>query len=159
METKIETHSSWKIPEYREYNRSKKWYIIAIIILIALLFWAIITSNFLFAIILIVAGITFSMHDRKKAQEINFDIQENGITIGEKKYSYNSFTNFWMYYEPDEAKTLFLEFKNKIRPRLSIPLLNKNPLKIRAILLKYLPEDIEKENEPLSEQLSRLLKI
>jgi len=64
-----------------------------------------------------------------------------------------------MYYEPDEAKTLFFEFKNRVRPRLSIPLENKNPLKIRAILLKYLPEDVERENEPLSEQLSRLLKL
>ena len=154
-----ETHISWKIPEYREHERSKKWYIIAIALLALLLIYAILTANFLFAIILIVVGITFSIHDRRSAEHINFEILENGIQIGNKKYSYNAFKSFWMYYEPEEAKTLFFEFKNKIRPRLSFPLENKNPLKIRAILLKYLPEDIEKENEPLSEQLSRLLKL
>ena len=64
-----------------------------------------------------------------------------------------------MYYEPDEAKTLFLEFKSGVRPRLAIPLQNKNPLKIRSILLAHLPEDVEREDEPLSEQLIRLLKL
>jgi hypothetical protein len=150
---------SWKIPEYRKYQRQQKWYAVAVVIMLGLLIYSILTGNFLFAVILIVAGITMAVHDRNDAPEIDFAIQENGIKIGESVYGYDKFDNFWIYYEPSESKMLFFEFKNKVRPRLSIPLENKNPIKVRAILLKFLTENLQRENEPLSEQLSRILKI
>ena len=150
---------SWNIPEYHEHERGKRWYIIAIAIGALLLLYSVLTANFLFAIILVLAILIMAMHDRKAAPEVAFEIAENGINVGEAHYSYNRFKSFWMYYEPDEAKTLFLEFKSGVRPRLAIPLQNKNPLKIRSILLAHLPEDVEREDEPLSEQLIRLLKL
>lgn len=150
---------SWSIPEYHEHERGKRWYIAAIAIAALLIGYSVITANFLFAIILVLAILIMSVHDRKKAPEIGFEIMESGIAVGAARYSYNTFKNFWMYYEPGEAKLLFFEFKSGMRPRLSIPLQNKNPLKVRAILLQHLPEDVERENEPLSEQLTRLLKL
>ncbi len=149
----------WEIPEYREHERGKRWYIVAIAIGALLLLYAMLTANFLFAIILVLAILITAMHDRRKAPEVTFEIAGNGINIGEAHYPYNRFKSFWMYYEPDEAKTLFFEFKSGIRPRLSIPLQNKNPIRVRSILLAHLPEDVERENEPLSEQLTRLLKL
>jgi len=159
METKTQTDITWKIPEYREYERSKKWYMISAAISAALIMYAVVTSNFLFAMIIIIAIITIALHDNKKAAALDFSITENGIRIGEAFYDYSLFKNFWIYYEPSEAKTLFFEFKNSLRPRLSVPLQNKNPLKIRAILLAHMTENIQMENEPLSEQISRIIKI
>lgn len=150
---------SWTIPEYREHARGRRWYVVAIAAGAALLSYAVLTANFLFALILLIAIFVTALHDRRSAPDVLFEIAENGINIGETHYSYNRFKSFWMYYEPDEAKTLFLEFKSGVRPRLSIPLQNKNPLRVRSILLAHLPEDIERENEPLSEQLIRLLKL
>jgi len=150
---------SWNIPEYHEHERGKRWYIIAIGASALLLLYSVLTANFLFAIILVLAILTMSLRDRNKAPEVAVEIAGNGINIGDAHYSYNQFKNFWMYYEPSEAKTLFFEFKSGVRPRLAIPLQNKNPLKIRSILLAHLPEDVERENEPLSEQLVRLLKL
>ncbi len=150
---------SWEIPEYREHERGKRWYIAAIAIGALLLLYAVLTANFLFAIILLLAILIMAMHDRKKAPEVTFEIAGNSINVGVAHYSYNRFKSFWMYYEPSEATTLFLEFKSGIRPRLAIPLQNKNPLKIRSILLAHLPEDVGREDEPLSEQLIRLLKL
>jgi hypothetical protein len=158
MEEKTQT-MHWNIPEYNEHKRSKRWYVIAISIMALLLLYAVLTVNFLFAIILIVAAITMTLHDRTSAPEVMFELAENGVNIGYQHYSYNSFKHFWIYYEPNESKKLYFDFKSSVRPRLSIPLQNKNPIKIRSILLKYLPEAVEKENEPLSEQLTRLLKL
>lgn len=150
---------SWSVPEYREHQRGKRWYVIAIAIAVLLVLYSVLTANFLFAIILVLAILIMAVHDRKAAPEIPFEIAGNGVNVGEAHYSYNAFKSFWMYYEPDEAKTLFFEFASGLRPRLSIPLQNKNPLKVRSILLAHLPEDIEREHEPLSEQLIRLLKL
>jgi len=156
---KTKTEISWKIPEHHDHERSHRWYVIAISALGLLLIYSFLTVNFLFAIILIVVGITMTIQDRQETPKIDFSISDEGVIIGQKQYKFSAFKNFWLYYEPDENKLLFLEFKNSIRPRLSIPLLNKNPLRIRSILLRYIPEDIEKEYEPLSEQLTRLLKL
>jgi hypothetical protein len=34
-----------------------------------------------------------------------------------------------------------------------------NPIKVREILLDYLEEDLDQENEPLSDGLGRMLKL
>ena len=36
---------------------------------------------------------------------------------------------------------------------------NENPLPIRENLLKYLSEDLEKTEQPLSEQIAKILKL
>ena len=150
---------SWNIPEYRQHARPRGWYIIAIAILALLLIYSLFTANFLFALLLIIAGVIIVLQDKHPAPEIEFAITEAGIGLGRDFYDYNKLRSFWIFYEPDEAKTLFFEFKNKTRPRLSVPLFNKNPLQVRAELLKFLTEDVSKENEPVSEQLARLLKL
>ena len=51
--------------------------------------------------------------------------------------------------------------KNKtgFRPSITISLENQNPIEIRNILLQYLLEDIDKENESFSDGLSRLMRL
>ncbi len=156
---KNKTLVEWLIPEYREHARSRRWYLISGAILLLLLTYSLLTANFLFALIIIIASIIVILQDKHEAPKITFSVTEAGIGLGQDFYDYAKLQSFWLYYEPDEAKTLFLEFKNRIRPRLAIPLFNKNPLHVREHLLKFLNEDISKANEPVSEQLSRLLKI
>lgn len=156
---KNETIIDWLVPEYREHKRSRRWYVIASLVFISLLVYSLFTANFLFSILLIIAAIIITLQDKKHAPKINFAITKNGIALGSQFYEYTKIDSFWIFYEPNEAKTLFFEFKNKIRPRLPIPLFNVNPLDVRSELLNFLSENINKENEPVSEQLSRLLKL
>lgn len=149
----------WPVPEYRQHSRSRRWYIIALSAFALLMLYSLFTANFLFALLLIIAGIIIVLQDKRQAPSIAFAILDNGIALGRDFYDYGKLKSFWIFYEPDEAKTLFFEFKNKFRPRLSVPLFDKNPLHVRAELLKFLTEDVSRENEPVSEQLSRLLKL
>jgi len=151
---------SWHVSEHYTHERTKRWYAAAMLILAILLAYAILTANFLFAIILIVASITMILRDKQETAQLAVAIDDDGMHIGKEHFLYAKLKNFWIYYEPDEnAKTLFLEFKNIARPRLAIPLVNQNPLRIRAILLQYLPENLVQEHEPLSEQLTRYFKL
>ena len=149
----------WSVPEYRQYERTRRWYIVGGAVLAALIAYALISANFLFALLIIITSIIMVLQDREKAPAITLIIAEDGVALGRDFYGYGRFQSFWIYYEPDEAKTLFFEFKNRFRPRLSVPLHNKNPLHVRAQLLRFLPEVTAKENEPVSEQLARLLKL
>lgn len=151
---------SWRVPEYEKHERDKKWYIGAFIIALLLLTYAFITLNFLFAMIIIVISIIIILNDGQKPMTVNFSITDEGVMIGKKFYDYDELKNFSVIYKPRrDIKNLYFEFKNPIKQRLSIPLITQDPLKIRKYLLRYLEEDLERTDPPLSENLAKLFKL
>ncbi|MEK9130351.1 MAG: hypothetical protein AAB526_03085 [Patescibacteria group bacterium] len=148
----------WYFPEFIKHERSREWYFLMIVVAIGLLLFAILTKNFLFAIIIVLIGMILALFDSKKPMAIKFQIVERGIQISEKFYPWRELENFWIIYQPPEVKNLYFKFKN-IHPNLIISLESQNPVLIREILLKYLKEDLEQENEPFSEQFGRMFKI
>jgi hypothetical protein len=154
-----ETYMSWQFPEYNKYVKTKWWYITAIIIGIGLLIYAIWNANYLFAIIVILSALIIFIHDYRTPRLLNFKIKEGGIYIGKVFYPYNEINNFWIIYDPPEVKFLYFNFKSFFQPNFAVPLLDRNPIKAREILLNFLEEDLSKEDEGTEEHLSRVLKI
>jgi len=151
---------NWNVPEYEQHNRTKIWYISAILIAILLILFSFWTNNFLFAVIIIITSLIIILNDGSIPASVNIKIMEEGIIVGRKFYDYDEFKNFSIIYKPRlNVKNLYFEFKNVLKYRLSIPLNNINPLPIRENLLKYLEEDLERTDQPLSEGLSKLLKL
>ncbi len=151
---------SWFIPEFEKHERTKNWYIIASVVVIFLLIFAVITKNYLFAVIVIIATTITIFHDGKEPDFLNVIIDDDGVIVGRKFYDYDDLKDFSLLFKPKEGlNNLYFDFKNTIKQRISIPLNNQDPLQIRDFLLKYLPEDLERTNMPLSENISKLLKI
>ena len=150
----------WQIPEYDKHIRPKIWYIAASALAVVLLLFSITTGNFLFAIIIIIAVLVIILHDGKEPEKVNFAIHSEGLEIGKRFYDYDDIKNFSIIFKQRKnVKNLYFEFKNGLKHRLSIPLENMNPLQIREILLKYLKEDLERTDRPVSEDLARLFKL
>ncbi|MFH1890234.1 MAG: hypothetical protein ABIJ91_01560 [Candidatus Kuenenbacteria bacterium] len=149
----------WSFLEYDQYDRSRGWYLLAIIIGGFILVYSVLTANYLFALIIIMAGIILVIKHHNNPDEIKFEINRQGIKLGKNECKYNTLENFWIIYEPPEVKNLYFNFKSTIRPRLTIPIGDQNPVHIKALLREYLEEDLEQENEPVSEILGRLLKL
>ena len=117
-------------------------------------------SYFLFAVIIIVGSVVVILNDGRNPGLIDFAITTEGIIIGRNFYDYDEIKNFSIVYKPNQdTKKLYFEFKNPMKMRLSIALINMNPLPIRENLLKYLPEDLERTDQPLSENLARIFKL
>ena len=151
---------SWKIPEFDKHKREMGWYFIASIVAILLLIYSFFSGNFLFAVIIIIAALVIILHDGREPMMISFSITDEGVMVGKKFHDYDDLKDFSIVYKPRQSiKNLYFEFKNVIRPRLSVPLLKMNPLPIRKILLKYLPEDLERTDQPLSEFFGKLFKL
>jgi hypothetical protein len=153
-----QTFFSWKFFEHPKRDRDKKWYITGSIIVILVLIYSIFTFNFLFALIAVIAALIILLFERNN-NEIEFKITEDGILLSKKFYEYKDLKNFYIIYQPPAVKTLYFEPKGLFIPRIPIPLENQNPVKIRETLLKYLEEDLEKEEEPISDFFSRIFKL
>ncbi len=172
MSEENSTKLSWKAPEYHRPTRKKHWYIITAVLVLIMLFFCFFTiqswhlivlgygSNFLFALIIIIATIVMLINENQPAVTVHFELDKDGLKIGQKFYNYDDFKNFSIVYKPNEdIKNLYLEFKNSIRPRISIPLMEVDALEIRDFLLRSLEEDLDRTDPPLSEQLTKLLKL
>lgn len=149
----------WNVPEYEKHEKSSTWIIIATIVAIALIIFGIWTNNYLFALIVVLGGIILYLWHHEDPLEVPFAITELGVVIGNKFYSYSDIDAFFIIYDPPEVKKLFFETNSKIRPLIRVPIKEQNPVEIRHALKKYLPEDIEKEEEPLTDELARKWKI
>lgn len=151
---------SWTIPEYDKHEREKGWYIVAAIVGLIFIIYSFFSGNFLFAAIVIIGALVIMIHDGQEPMKIDFSITDEGLIVGKKFYDYDVIKDFSIVYKPhDNVKNLYFEFKNAVRPRLSIPLKSMNPLPIRENLLKYLLEDLERTDQPLSEALAKMFKL
>lgn len=162
----------WQVPEYRIPERPRSWYTVALLLMTIVIFfsffaikdWRLVflgaESNFLFAIILILAAIITILNENRPPIIVDIVIDSEGVKVGSKFYDYDEFKHFSVIYKPKQSlKNLYLEFKSGIRPRLSIPLRSLDALTIRNYLVKYLDEDLERTDAPVSEQLTKLLKL
>ncbi len=151
---------SWEVPEYEKHERSKRWYLVFALVAIGLLIYAALTANFLFAIIVIIAGFVLILNDARNPQGVIISITSDGVIIGRKFYDYDELQSFAIVYKPNVGiKQLYFEFKSRTKHRLSLPLIDVNPLFIRENLLKYLFEDAERTDPPVSETLGKILKL
>lgn len=162
----------WQIPNYRKPDRSKNWYILATIFIFICLFFSFFTitawhivflgraSNFLFALIIIMSSIIMIINENQPVTMLNCELGPEGVKLDGRLYEYGDLKNFSVIYQPKESiKNLYFEFTNSLKQRLSLPLRNMDPLIVRNFLLKYLKEDLERTEAPLSEQLTKLLKL
>ncbi len=163
---------NWTVPEYHQPQRNQAWYIIFGLIIVLLLaysffgishwhpIWLGAKANFLFAIIIIISAIVVIINDQRTPVQIKTQLGPEGVKIGQSFYDYDLLKNFSVVYKPKEStKNLYFEFKNSMRQRLSLPLRSLDALTVRNFLVKYLDEDLERTQIPLSEQLTRMLKL
>ena len=152
-------HLAWKIPEINQHERGVLWYAFMIGVALILLTYAIWTANFLFAIIILIITFIVYLNHRDDNEMLDFKITEDGILLGKDFYTYKDIKNFWIIYEPPTVKNLYLKTSGIIKPDISIPLDDNNPLKVRKILLEYLDEDLDKEEEEATDRWNRWLRL
>jgi len=166
------THFSWSFPEFNQYDRSKNWYIKAGLVVFGLLLYAFLNPqislfwpyikfaapNYLFGFLVILFSLLILMYHRN-AEIVYFKITEDGVLVNDALHRYKDIKNFYIIYDPPMVKTLYFEPKSFFNPRIPINLTDQNPVEIRELLTQYLEEDLDRENEPISEQVSRIFKF
>lgn len=150
---------SWEAEEFKksEFDPWKIGILAAIGIIVII--YAVFTANYLFALIVIMAAIIVQIFLKKEPAQVNIAITTQGVRVNDNFFSFESdLRSFWILYNPPEIKTLNFDRKQALLPGLSLQLEDQNPIKIREELLRFLPEDTEKE-EGTAEKTARRLGI
>ncbi len=126
---------------------------------LSLVVFSFLSQNYLFAIIIILFGIIIFLQDRNEPIEIPFAVAETGIILGNKYYRYSELKDFWLIYNPPEVKVLYFSLDNTFKHRLSIPLDDIDPRPIHEYISRFVKENLDEEDEPFSDKMSRVLKL
>jgi hypothetical protein len=152
-------YATWEFSEHEKHQRSKVWYLIFGIIIVALFTYAYFDANPLLALIVILGMVTFIVSEFRGPDIHNCVITEDGLILGAVFYGYDEIKNFYIIFQPPKVKMLYIEPKGIWRQRVGIPLESQDPVAIRELLLEFLPEDMDKEDEPASDFIGRLFKF
>lgn len=150
---------AWEFYDRPRYNRGRWWYIFMILVGAALLVYALFSANFLFALIIVMGALVIYVSTIYEPKPIRFAITELGFEVGNRFLSFRDVRSFWFFYDPPTAKILYLDLSGLTESRVRVDLADQNPNEVRAVLARYLREDVTQVEEPLSDSLSRLLKI
>lgn len=152
-----ENNISWTINEHDRHKKERSWMFVFYIASACLLLYSVLTYNFLFAVIIILVILILILHSNEEPLKVNVELGDEGVRVGKKFHDYDEFEVFSIVYKPkQEIKNLYFEPKSSLSQRISIPLGSTNPIMVQEHLSKYLPEDTERTDPPLSEQLTRL---
>ena len=149
----------WVVNEYEKHERSKRWYVIMAVVGLGLLLFSVISGNYLFALVVVLFGIVLFLQDIQQPMEVAFAITEAGIVVGSTYYPFKEISKYWMIYSPPEVKNIYFSTNSILKHRLQVPLLDNDPRPIRDFLNQFLIEDLDQEEEPLSDKLGRMLKL
>jgi uncharacterized membrane protein len=147
----------WEAPEYEVYERDRRWYLIAVIALSAIIIYALVTNSPIMAITFILIGIVGYIYIQKEPRILEFAITHEGIMAGNEIYEFDNIHSFWIFYDPPFRKVISLHMRGKLVPYIHIPIHNENPVELRHILMDFI---LEVKQEPsLVDAAERILRI
>ncbi len=147
----------WQAPEFEKHPKGIGWFIAVGIAALALFTISLLSKDYIFLITIILAVFTVFIYALKEPRSVTFKITGQGITIDDKNYRYSDLISFWIFYDPPETKELSIRSKNWYMPMIGIPLGEQNPVALREILIKFIPE--EKQEPSLINIISRALRF
>lgn len=146
---------AWSAPSFDFKDKGFTWYAAAGFIILAFVAYFIWQADwFGLGIIVVVSAILFWYAAKMRPTEVNYSITGMGIYANEHFYPFAEIHSFWIIYN-EKAKNLHLAFIKKYLPALVINLNDVNPVVLRNLLLRKLPEQ-EKKVESLLDKVTRL---
>jgi hypothetical protein len=150
---------AWEYSEEDRYTRSGTWYFVMGAVALGLLLYSLASGNFLFALIVIMAGLVVYLSSTHPAEDVVVAVTDTGILAGGAFYDYSDISHFWFAYEPPRVTSLYLDFKQPWRPGVVLELAEQDPNDVRDVLSVFLLEDLTKDEEPLLDTIGRALKL
>lgn len=130
---------NWIAPEYIHTEKDSDWYWIVGIITVSVALVAIILNNIIFAILIIVSMSTLTLYASRRPENIDIEINEKGIHMGQIYYPYGDLSSFWVETNDKFPRIIILP-KKTVSSYIIILIKDTNPEDIKDLLSNYLEE-------------------
>jgi hypothetical protein len=150
---------AWETLEYPKHERSLFWYIMAGIVGGLLLIYALLTASFPFAVIILMIGVVFLLSHMRDPARMRVSVTSNGLIVGPRFYPYREVKDFSIVYEPPAVRILYVDFVSVWQPVLSVSLEDEDPNRVREALIPFVFENLQRDQESLTDTLARVYKL
>lgn len=140
---------SWQTREYRYYKRSEEWFWIVGLAIVLGIILAIIAGNFLFAVIILVGGITVVMYAVRPPENLDVLIRESGIKINSIFFPFDNISAFSLQDNEEPFQLVIFPKNSWVYKSITLDLSEEIEL---GELKKFLSEKIEEK--PYQKSLS-----
>jgi hypothetical protein len=138
-EIKINT-IEWSAPEYNHKERGNDWFWALGLITIVACGIAIWLKNYVFAIFLLISGVTLIMFTLRHPQDVSYVIENKGLSMGKDLYTWKSIKSFNIKKnETDTYLKLMIETSKHFLPIYTIPVPIEMESEVKETLLKLIP--------------------
>lgn len=149
----------WVVEDRRTHERGWIWYLMASLVGVALITSAIVTQNFLFAILILLFAFIILLQGIIPIKKVQVGVTNPGMLVGNENFPWRNFRSFFIIYNPPYVNRLYLEKRDK-KGYVGLELNDElDPYELREIMLNFLPENIDKDDEELIDMVRRIFKI
>ena len=130
----------WSAYEHEFVERGSDWFWALGIVAACIAVVAILMSNALFAILVILAAAIIGMLANVPPERTEFEVSERGIRVGHELHRFDEILAFWVEEEKDAQPTLLVDTVKMMAPNLIIPIEGVSPGAIRNFLREHTSE-------------------
>ena len=149
---------SWTAPEFTHYPKSIVWFVLFTLVGLGLVGYFLWQRDFLAATTFFLLFLMLLFLARAKPRQITIVLSGRGLKLNDALMPFQQLKSFWIVYQPPEVKTLNFETTAYLNRFLSVQLEDQDPSEVRAFLLDFLSEDLDRE-ERVTDTISRTLKF
>jgi len=136
---------TWEAPEHHHVEKGNDWFFALGIIIVSMVFVAILLSNFLFALLITLAGGTLAISASKRPRVIPYAITTRGVRIDEEIHPYSTLKSYYIDEEDYRGPQLLIESDHKIMSLMVMPIPADHVDDIETILKEKLDEEYLEE--------------
>ncbi len=133
---------SWEAPARPVFERTKRWYIVAGIVVFVAATYGIFSGSWSLAIVCVLAGGMYALiHDHQPGTS-RVELHDNGIVLNGVFTRWDEFSGYWILHTPTYNEVRFVT-KRAGHGRTSIQMGDQDPNQLRMVLGQRLPELIQ----------------
>jgi len=149
---------SWHSPQYLRFRRGIVWYLLAGLINLSLLAYAIWAGVWTMALVFALLPVVFLVEHRNKPEVVEAVISQFGIKFGVIQTPFSDIKSFWILHDPPHVDELHILTNQRWNPEITIPLVGTDPTVVRQYLVTQIPE-WEGRKQSFVDTIVRILKL
>jgi hypothetical protein len=149
----------WEGREYRFEEKNADWYWALGIIATAGSIASVLFGNILLGLVIVAAAVSIAIAAAKRTRVHRFAIYEDGVSIDNNLYPFESMLHFSVLEYVDETLPPSLSIKTKqlLAPHILIPIVGHDPVEIYEYVSLHLPEG--RHDESVLDRVVELFKL
>lgn len=130
---------TWEAPEHHHLEKGSDWFWVLGIVATAIAVAAFLLGNYLFALLIVIAGGLIGIIANREPEVIIFFVGTRGIRIGNELYPYNTLNAYDLNEDPERGAQLLLRSRRLFMPLLIVPIPEEYVDDIEDLIAPRLP--------------------